>query len=196
MHEHTHGHVEDRPGIHVGAVGVGGGVVAPQHPLAAPCDGRADAVLRQLLALLLAEAAVGGVGPKILLDDGDRLVAAGLHRHAVVAEVGPHELDHGQRAQVVDVAEVVDALRPVDLRPLASEGVVLLPRDGLGDGVDRLRAAVHEGQVSDDEGVPVAVDLLAGGEHGVVDRRALAPAGGGDQVADRELLGVEQRDGT
>lgn len=54
----------------------------------------------------------------------------------------------------------------------------------------------HKGQISHDEGVPVAVDLLARGEHSVVDRRAMAPSGGGNQVADRELLGVEQRDGT
>ena len=41
----------------------------------------------------------------------------------------------------------------------------------------------------------MAVDLLACGEHGIVDRRAMTPAGGGDQVADCELLGVEQSDG-
>ena len=31
-------------------------------------------------------------------------------------------------------------------------------------------------------------------EHGVVDGRAVTPAGGCDQIADRELLGIEQRD--
>ena len=111
---------------------------------------------------------------------------------------------------MVDVAEVVDALRPVDLGSLVVEGVAFLPRDGLLDGVDRRgtdlrlvdlglpdrRGSAHKGQISHDEGVPVAVDLLARGEHSVVDRRAMAPSGGGNQVADRELLGVEQRDGT
>ena len=169
-------------------------MVAPQYPLASPCDGGADAVLRQLLAGLLVEAAVVGVGPEILLDDGDGLVAAGLHRDAVVAEVSAHKLDHGQRAQVEHVAEVVHSLRPVDLRTLVGEGVGLLPCDRLGDRVDRLRGAVHEGQVGHDEGVPVAVDLLAGRQHGVVDGRAVTPAGGRDQIADRELLGIEQRD--
>ena len=40
----------------------------------------------------------------------------------------------------------------------------------------------------------MAVDLLAGRQHGVVDGRAVTPAGGRDQIADRELLGIEQRD--
>ena len=111
-----------------------------------------------------------------------------------MAEVGAHELDHGHRAQVVHVAEIVHALRPVDLGTLAGEGVGLLPCDRLGDRVDRLCGAVHEGQVGHDEGVPVAVDLLAGRQHSVIDGRAVAPAGGCDQIADRELLGIEQRD--
>ena len=111
-----------------------------------------------------------------------------------MAEVGAHELDHGHRAQVEHVAEIVHALRPVDLGALAGEGVGLLPCDCLGDRVDRLRGAVHEGQVSHDEGVPVAVDLLAGRQHSIIDGRTVAPAGGRDQIADRELLGIEQRD--
>ena len=195
VHEHTHGDVEDSAGVYFGAVGVCSGVVAPQHPLTSPRNDGADALLRELLAGLLVEATVLGVGSKILLDDRHSLVAAGLHRDAVVAEVGTHELDRCQRAEVVVVAEVIGGLRPEYLRALAGEGVVLLPCDRLLDGIDGLRAAVYQRQVGEDEGVPVAVDLLAGRDHSVVDRRAVAPAGCDDQVDDCVLLGVEQGDG-
>ncbi len=112
VHEHPHGDVEDGARIHLGAVGIGGRVVSPQHPLASPRHDGADALLRELLAGLLVEAAVRCIGSEILLDDRHGLVAAGLHRDAAVAEVGPHELDGRQRAEVVDLAEVVHGLRP------------------------------------------------------------------------------------
>ncbi len=194
VHEHPHADVEDRPGVYIGAIGIGSGVAAPQYPLATPCDRRADADARELLGCLLVKAAVCGAGSEVLPDDRDLLVPAGFHRDGVVGEVCPHELDHGQSAQVENAARAVNNLRPVYLAALVREGVGALEGLGLVNGVDS-RGSVHDRDVCDGKGVPVAVYLGSGCDHGVVDCREFAPAGRCDQVGDCILLGIEQGDG-
>ena len=162
----------------------------PEHPAAVPEAERGDADLVQVVDLDLIVAGVAHAGAEVLTGRHDLLVGGALHRDGLVAQV---DAQHGRRAgggEVIDLPGAVDLLGPADLRALAGVAVGRLPRFRLRDGVDRR----VRGDVRDDEGLPVAVDLLRRGDHRGVDRRSVGPAGDGDQVRDRVVLGVELLD--
>ena len=190
VHEHTDRGVEDGPGIHVSAVAVGRGVRAPEDPLAAPVDGGGDALLVEGVRGLLVVSHVGGSGTEELAGRHDGLVGRGLEGDAVVLGVDALHRRSGHRGQVEAPAAAVRHHRPADLGELGGVAVGRLPCDRLGDGVDGI--GVDERNVRDDEGVPVAVDLLRGGDHGGIDRRDVGPAGGGDDVRHYVLALIEQ----
>ena len=71
----------------------------------------------------------------------------------------------------------VYCLRPVHLAAFTVVSVIFGPLLSLCDRVDLLALAVYQRNVCIDEAVPVAVELLDGAYHSLVNFREVAPAG-------------------